>query len=328
MPGPHPAVAATRLAVRRALADTGAASAVAVACSGGRDSLALAAATAFETPHATALVVDHGLQEGSADIAARAAQTCADLGLSVQVLPVRVAPAGEGIEAAARTARYAALTDAALAAGCATVLLGHTLDDQAESVLLGLARGSGPRALAGMAPQTQRDGVRWLRPFLTITREDTTAACAALGLQPWDDPHNADPRYLRVRARAALSDLDRDLGPGIRAGLARSAQLIRQDLALLDEQAAAAAAQLGDPPWSCAVLADLPGPLRSRVWRAGLVRAGARSASLSKAHLDAVDALIVNWHGQGPIDVPGVQVLRRGGRIHLGPRGANGPVQE
>src|SRR5690606_6604086 len=171
---PHRAVAAIRYAVRATLGELPREARALVACSGGADSVALAEALAFEARHtgrpSGAVVVDHGLQEDSASVAERAAATCRRLGLSpVEVVGVTVAETGQGLEADARDARYAALAESADRLGAAVVLLGHTRDDQAEQVLLGLTRGSGARSLAGMA--TERGIFR--RPLLGISRAET-----------------------------------------------------------------------------------------------------------------------------------------------------------
>jgi tRNA(Ile)-lysidine synthase len=327
MTGPHPAVAATRVAVRAELSTLPAGALVLVACSGGADSLALAAATAFEAPRAGlrpgALVVDHALQAGSGDVAARAAARCRDLGLApVQVLPVTVRAAGEGPEAAARTARYDALQAAAAELGAERVLLGHTRDDQAEQVLLGLARGSGARSLAGMP---RRRGV-FARPLLDLPRVTTERACAAAGLEPWQDPHNADPAYRRVRARRLLGELERDLGPGVVPALARSADLLREDADLIDGLALEARRALGAGPPDAATLAALPRAVRARVWRLLAVEAGVPAGALFAVHVDALDALVGRrWRGQGPVDLPGgLQARREGGQVRIG---AARPVQ-
>ena len=327
MTGPHPAVAACRRHVRVSLTDAALApgDTVVIACSGGADSLALAAAVGFEAPKlglsTVATVVDHQLQDGSAGVAQRAAEQCRGLGIGrAEVRTVDVVAAGDGPESAARTARYAALEAAAASYEAGAVLLGHTRDDQAETVLLALARGSGPRAVTGMS----RMAGLWLRPLLAVTREQTHAACGALHLEPWHDPHNDDPRYLRVRARRALADLETDLGPGVVAGLARTADLVRDDLTFLDEWAAQVARDLGESPWQVDELASLPAPIRSRVWRALLHSAGSPAASLGKVHIDTVDALVTGWHGQQSVHVPGgLQVRRGGGVIVVEPR----PVQ-
>jgi tRNA(Ile)-lysidine synthase len=335
MTGPHPAVAACRRHVRAALSDAGlvAGNTVVTAVSGGADSLALAAAVAFEAPKlritTVAIVVDHQLQDGSGEVALRAAEQCRDLGVDhAEVRTVEVPRTADGPEAAARQARYVALDAAAASYDAVAVLLGHTRDDQAETVLLALARGSGPRALTGMAPVAGLDtpsplrssGTRpaLMRPLLEVTRAETHAACAALHLEPWHDPHNDDPRYLRVRVRRALAELEADIGPGVVAGLARTAALVRDDLDFLDAEAIEVADELGESPWRAERLAALAAPLRTRVWRALLRRAGSPATSLGKVHVDAVDALVTGWHGQQPIDIPGALQVRRGaGLIHV-----------
>jgi tRNA(Ile)-lysidine synthase len=321
--GPDPAVAAVRVAVRRALAGLEPGALVLVAVSGGADSLALAAAAAFVAPRqglrAGAVVVDHRLQQRSAQVAERTAAACRDLGLApVVVAPVEVPQDGSGPEAAARTARYQALDRVADAEGAAAILLGHTRDDQAESVLLGLVRGSGTRSLAGMAPQ--RDRLR--RPLLLLDRTTTRAACAVLGLTPWDDPHNRDRRYARVRARELLPVLEDALGPGTTAALARSAALAREDADALDEMAARAHAELSAGPrgtdLDAADLRTLPDALRRRVLRRAALAAGSPAGSLSRAHVLALDDLVTRWHGQGPVRLPGgVSGRRRCGRLIL-----------
>jgi len=202
--GPGVAVAEVRGAVRACVADLAAGDLVLVACSGGADSLALAAAAAFVAPRlglrAGGVTVDHGLQPGSAERAGEIAAQMARLGLDpVQSVAVTVPPpaTAAGPEAAARSVRYAALDQAAAAHGAVAVLLGHTLDDQAETVLLGLARGSGGRSLAGMPARRGR----YRRPLLAVRRASTAAACADLDLKPWQDPHNADFRFTRQGER-------------------------------------------------------------------------------------------------------------------------------
>ncbi|MFF1815840.1 tRNA lysidine(34) synthetase TilS [Kribbella sp. NPDC058245] len=322
----HPAVARTREAVRSALSDLPAGTTVLVACSGGTDSLALAAAVAFEAPklglQAGAVIVDHGLQADSARTAEIAAEQCRGLGLDpVQVSAVEVGSEG-GPEGAARAARYDALRAAADEFGADVVLLAHTRDDQAETVLLGLGRGSGARSLAGMA------AVAGLlrRPFLEVPRATTAAACIASGLRPWHDPHNDDPSYTRVRVRhEVLPVLEEALGPGVVEALARTAGLLRADADALDMLAAdlaETAVRRTDDEVHCDVgmLADEPAALRTRVLRQAALEAGSRATDLSAGHVAAVDALITDWRGQRWIDLPqGVRAVRRGGFIILGP---------
>jgi tRNA(Ile)-lysidine synthase len=291
---------------------------VLVACSGGADSVALAAAVAFEAPRlgvaAGLVTVDHGLRPGSAERAEAVADLGRRLGLDpVLVRTVRVGTEG-GPEAAARAARYAALAEAAERVGADAVLLGHTLDDQAETVLLGLGRGSGPRSVAGMRPADPP----WLRPLLGVRRATARAACAAQGLPTWDDPDNADPRFTRSRLRHEVLPLLEDvLRGGVAEALARTAELVRQDLDALDARAANVTAALaaGDS-LDAGLLSAHPPAVRARVVRSWLHRSGV--GALTSAHLDAVDALVVDWHGQGAVGVPGgLAVSRRHGRLHL-----------
>jgi tRNA(Ile)-lysidine synthase len=328
--GPQPEVAAVRRAVRAALADLGPGDLVLVACSGGADSVALAAALAFEAASprgagvlAGGLTVDHRLQDGSADRAEKVAAELTALGLDpVEVLAVDAVAGPGGPEAAARDARYRALDDAADRLGAAAVLLGHTRDDQAETVLLGLARGSGARSLSGMAP------VRgcYRRPLLDLPRG--TVRAAAAGLASWEDPHNADPAYARSRVRHdALPALERTLGPGVAAALARSAARLRADADALDgwaAQALAGADRAGG--LDVDALAALPAAVRSRVLRLAALAAGAPASDLSAGHVEALDRLVTAWHGQGPLQLPGgVAAARACGTLTLSRRTTQPP---
>jgi tRNA(Ile)-lysidine synthase len=317
--GPSPAVASVRLAVRRGLADLEAGDLVLVAASGGADSLALAAAAAFEVPRlglrAGGVTVDHGLQTGSGERARHVAEVLTGLGLDpVLVRAVQVGSDG-GPEAAARSARYAALDAAAEELGAVALLLAHTRDDQAETVLLGLARGSGGRSLAGMAARSGR----YRRPLLALDR--ATVRSAADGLPVWDDPHNDDPSFARARVRrAALPALEVALGPGIAAALARTAALLRADTDALDGWAERASTDVtgGDGSLDVQGLERLPVAVRSRVLRRAVLAAGAPAGDLRAEHVEAVDALVTDWHGQGPLQLPGgVTVRRECGRLHI-----------
>jgi tRNA(Ile)-lysidine synthase len=324
-PGLDSAVAEVRRAVRAALQALPEGATVIVALSGGADSLALAAATAFEAPkrgiRGVAVTVDHGLQDGSAEIAATAAATAESLGLSARVVRA-VVRAGGGPEAAARDARYEALDAVAREVGAEAILVGHTLDDQAETVLLGLARGSGATSLQGMAPVAERvDGCRILRPLLEVRRETTQAACAAEGLDPWLDPHNSDPRFTRVRVReTVLPALEHELGPGVAEALARTAAQMREDAEafaeMIDEiiedvvEHAEAGISL-----SVGALAANPAALRHRLIRH--VVAAEFGQSLTRSQTLDVARLVTDWRGQGPIDLPGCRAARVNGRIEF-----------
>jgi tRNA(Ile)-lysidine synthase len=311
-----PAIADIRRAVRAALPAEGL---VLVALSGGPDSLALAAAVAFEAPRAGlragAVIVDHGLQHGSAAVAERAAEHARALGLEpVQVRRVTVGTDG-GPEAAARKQRYKALAVAKAETGAVAVLLGHTLDDQAETVLLGLARGSGPASLHGMASASGP----FLRPLLGIQRQTTVDACADAGLEPWIDPHNSDEAYSRVRVRrTVLPLLEAELGPGIADALARTAEQLREDSDALDRFADEIIEELADIAdggisLPVATLEANPAALRQRLIR--LAVASEFHVSLSRAQTLEVAKLVTDWHGQGAIDLPGLTARRESGLI-------------
>lgn len=324
-PGLDPSVAEIRRAVRAALA--GIDGPVLVGLSGGADSLALAAAVAFEAPRAgvaaSAVVIDHGLQEGSDQVAARAAAAAEAMGLDARVISVAVAPPAEGggPEAAARDARREALLAAAQGVGAEAILLAHTLDDQAETVLIGLARGSGAASLGGMSPDRIEEGIRIVRPLLEVRRTTTRAACRAEGLPVWEDPHNLDRRFLRVRVRQDLMPvLEAELGPGVAEALARTSDQLREDAAafadMIDEtiEDIVEHAEAGIAV-SVAALAANPPALRHRIIRH--VVASEFGASLTRAQTLEVARLVTAWRGQGPIDLPGCRARRAGGRLQF-----------
>lgn len=325
-PGLDPARAQIRRAVREALA--GHDGPLIVGVSGGADSLALAAALAFEAPKAqrevTAVVVDHGLQAGSAEVAEHAAAQVRAWGPDAVVTRADVdSDSPLGLEAAARDARRRALVAAARARGARDIYLAHTLDDQAETVLLGLARGAGGTSLAGMAPVRDdgegSDGIRWVRPLLTIRRRQTLDACAAEGVTPWHDPHNDDPRFARVRVRhTVLPTLERELGPGIAEALARTAEQSREDAEAFDAMIDETIEDIVDHAEagisvSVAALAANPAALRNRIIRH--VVAAEFGASLTRSHTLDVARLVTDWRGQGPIDLPGCRASRVGSRL-------------
>ena len=315
-----------RRAIRASLADVDVAHPVLVACSGGADSLALALAAGDESRvsgrHIAAVVVDHGLQGDSSAVAATAGEACARAGLDpVEVVRVDVAigPGSGGLEAAARDARRAALSAAAERLGCAAILLAHTRDDQAETVLLRLARGSGARSLAAMSPV---DGL-WRRPLLDVPRSVVRASLD--GHDAWEDPHNADTAFARVRVRTqALPALADALGDDVVDGLTRSARLLRDDADALDDLAANALAHLeiaveAGLAFEVTALEALPRAVRTRVVRHAALRAGVPATDLTLAHVDRIEALISDWHGQGAVDLPAhVGAWRAYGRLTLG----------
>ncbi|MEV6215830.1 tRNA lysidine(34) synthetase TilS [Nocardia sp. NPDC051833] len=319
-----PAVLAVRRGVREWVAARGGPMPVVVGLSGGADSLALVAAAVVEAGDVTAIVVDHRLQDGSGEVAARAAEQARALGcVAAEVVAVEVGRDG-GVEAAARVARYAALESVR---GERPVLLGHTLDDQAETVLIGLARGSGGRSIQGMAAWNEP----WGRPLLAVRRAQTRQLCADLGIEPWEDPHNLDPAYTRVRVRTEVLPLLEDvLGGGVAQALARTADQLRADGEVLDALTAdlLRAATVGvdgrrgsdrpagttgnrgsgpgdsdRPALSIEILATAAPALRRRTIRAWLADQGI--GGVLNAHLQAIDELVSNWRGQGGVAVAG-----------------------
>ena len=296
---------------------------VLAALSGGPDSLALATALGFEQGkcgvRAGAVIVDHGLQAGSAEVAERAAEQATAAGLNpVVVRRVTVAETGDGPEADARAARYAAFDAVARETHASAVLIGHTLDDQAETVLLGLARGSGARSLAGMRVVTRPDNrslssaLAFVRPLLSLRRDVVAQSLTDQGIEPWADPQNADPAFARVRIRTSvLPVLEAELGPGVSEALARTATQLTDDADYLDALATATVDSLMTSAGSlpCAPLEHLHPAIRLRCLRTWLTREG-NAPHLTAVHVAAVDALVVTWHGQAAVDIPGGSVVR------------------
>jgi tRNA(Ile)-lysidine synthase len=310
---------AIRSVVRNALKDCTAGDLILVAVSGGADSLALAHALSLEAPKLAVRVegvtVDHQLQSQSSVQAEKVVAALLKMGIEkTHVIKVDV-DITDGLEASARRARYAALDACAEKTGATFVFLGHTRDDQSESVLLGLARGSGARSLSAMA---MRNG-KYVRPLLAITREETLGACAEAQLDPWDDPHNADKTFTRVRVRHdVLPNLEKNLGPGISAALARTASLLRDDADALDQLAEQEFLAHDALSLDISRLEKLPRAIRTRVLRLAIYAAGAPSGSLSADHIAPIEALITEWSGQGASDLPGgVRVSRISGRLSL-----------
>ena len=308
-----------RLAIRDELSDLSAGDKVLVAISGGADSMALAAGLLHEAKALTinpmAIVIDHDLQEDSAKIAEETKAKLIDLGYTeVEIRKITVEKK-DGLEASARRARYEALEKYADQVGAVAIFLGHTKDDQAETVLLGLARGSGTRSLSGMAKRIEK----YRRPLLSITRSDTEAACEELNIKFWRDPHNQALEFKRVRARnKVLPIMESELGPGIADALSRSAKLLRDDADALDQWAAEVFDELDPKDIEIDQLLALPRAIRSRVIRKAIYLAGAPSGSISAEHIEPVEALITAWKGQGAVSLPGgVTVARISGRLSL-----------
>ena len=315
-----------RLAVRSELEDIAAGDSVLVAASGGADSSALAAALLLECKTKSikviALIIDHGLQKNSADVTHETKRTLTKIGYeNIEIRRVTV-EITDGLEASARRARYQALSDVANSHNAVAVFLGHTKDDQAETVLLGLSRGSGSRSLSGMAARVDR----YRRPLLSITRAQTEAACEEAGIKYWQDPHNQSMEFTRVRVReVVLPTMEKEIGPGISDALARSAKLLRDDADALDYLSEEIFSKLDPASLEISKLESQPRAIRTRILRRAIYLAGAPQGSLSAEHIEPVEALITAWKGQGPISLPGgVTVARISGRLSLSKSGGQG----
>jgi len=286
-------------------------------CSGGTDSMALALALFLEANQTKVIpvVVDHGLQDGSAQIASQTISKLKKIGYTQVETAVAQVKITDGLEASARRARYQIFNQFIDTYRPKYFLLAHTLNDQAETVLLGLARGSGARSLSGMAVENNI----YVRPLLKISRQTTVAACHEGGIEIWSDPHNDDLRFARVRARKnVLPNLEENLGPGITEALVRSADLLRDDADALDSFALEYFAQTDPLNLSANELERLPRAIRTRVLRLAIYQAGAPAGSLSAEHINGAEALISDWHGQKELSLPGdVKLLRNSGRITL-----------
>jgi tRNA(Ile)-lysidine synthase len=314
------AVPAVRNAVRAWLEKFEAGDKILVAVSGGADSLALAYALSVESEKlaisVVGVTVDHQLQSASSSQAEKVVEQLAKFGLTCAIKKVTV-DIKEGLEASARKVRYEAINEMAIQENADAVFLGHTKDDQAETVLLGLARGSGTRSLSGMA---EHNGI-YIRPLLEITRIQNEQFCKEVGLDYWNDPHNQDSQFARVRVRnEALPVLEKSIGPGISDALARSAHLLRDDADALDSWAQSEVTHLNLQDLDCSHLQALPRAIRTRILRSAIYAAGAPSGSVSADHVSEVEALISAWNGQGALNLPGgVRVERISGRLSLSP---------
>jgi tRNA(Ile)-lysidine synthase len=313
------AIVEIRNAVKAQLANLEAGDSVLVAVSGGADSLVLAYAVLKESAanaiRTVAVTVDHQLQEKSAEQAENVSRQLREMGYQNVYIKKVVVNTESGIEAGARSARYQAISEVAEQEKIRKIFLGHTRDDQAETVLLGLARGSGARSLSGMAVENDL----YIRPLLAITREQTEQACREVDLEFWNDPHNLNTEFSRVKVRLnVLPEMEKNLGPGISAALARSAALLRDDADALDAMAVEAAAAMDLQDLDCEKLSALPRAIRTRILRSAIYASGAPSGSISADHVASAEALVTSWHGQGALSLPGgVKVERISGRLSL-----------
>ena len=313
------ATVAIRNAVKPFLLECEAGDNIIVAVSGGADSLALAYAILKEaTPLALSVIavtIDHQLQENSSAQAKKVQTQLKELGYEKVIIEKVVVDTKPGVEAGARNARYQALNSISEKEKAAKIFLGHTRDDQAETVLLGLARGSGTRSLSGMAVANGK----YIRPLLSITRDETEKACEEIGIDFWIDPHNSNTDFSRVKVRMEIIPImEEKIGPGIADALARSAAILRDDADALDAIADSEIVGLNLGDLDCEHLASLSRAIRTRVIRRAIYAAGAPTGSISWDHVRSVEALITSWRGQGALNLPGgVKVERISGRLSL-----------
>jgi tRNA(Ile)-lysidine synthase len=300
---------------------------VCIGVSGGADSLALAVASKLEASNfpidLVAVIVDHGLQENSGEIAQFAKQQLGKLGYQDVFIGKANVQVTDGIEASARRARYKVFQQAIETYNPNYFFLGHTKNDQAEGVLLGLARGSGTKSLSGM----QEISGMFVRPLLGIDRATTEIACRESSIEFWNDPHNSNQDFTRVRVREnILPILENEIGPGIADALARSAKILREDALALDGWAESVFGQVDPQDIEISILADLPVAVRSRVFRLAIYAAGAPAGSISASHLEPIEAFVSDWRGQGHTSLPGgVKVCRISGRLSLSKPQPNQP---
>jgi tRNA(Ile)-lysidine synthase len=300
---------------------------VCIGVSGGADSIALAAASKLEASNfpidLVAVIVDHGLQENSEKIAEFAKQQLIKLGYQDVFIGKANVQITDGLEASARRARYKVFQQAIETYGPVYFFLGHTKNDQAEGVLLGLARGSGTKSLSGMQ---EISGI-FVRPLLGIDRATTEIACHEASIEFWNDPHNSNQEFTRVRVREnILPILENEIGPGITDALARSAKILREDAIALDGWAEDVYRQVDPLDIEISTLAGLPVAVRSRVLRLAIYAAGAPAGSISASHLEPIEAFVSDWRGQGHTSLPGgVKVCRISGRLSLSKPQPNQP---
>lgn len=291
-----------RMLIREAIKSLPPESIPVIALSGGADSMALAKIARMENV-SHCHIVDHGIQQVTAQVADETAEIVSGWGMTVEISRVNVGSAG-GVESAARDARYEAL----LSNPNHVVLLAHTRRDQAETVLMGLGRGSGSRSLQGMKAVSHNGRV--LRPFLDLTRADMEAICEGFGISFWNDPHNESSDYRRVRVRNELLPLMEDvMDGGVEASLVRTAESLQDDNDFLDSMVESAYTA------DCTTLFGMHRAMRRRIIREFLHRNGVDTSRIMYSHIVSVERLVIAWSGQKYVAVPGHRIYRRNGEL-------------
>ena len=313
------AMVSIRAAVRPYLDQLEAGDTFLVAVSGGADSLALANALLLESKtlalRSSAITIDHQMQENSGSQAKIVSDQLKEMGYDDVYIKKVVVATDSNVESNARDVRYQEIHRYSQETKAKAIFLGHTFNDQAETVLLGLARGSGTRSLSGMAIRNEN----YIRPLLSITREETERACREASLEFWSDPHNFDSEFTRVRVRREIIPfLEKNLDPGISRALVRTASLARDDADALEAWAEREASQMDLADLDCSYLASLPRAITTRILRIAATAAGTTPGSLTFEQITAMSALICAWKGQGPLSLSGgVKVERISGRLSL-----------
>lgn len=302
-----------RNAIKNALKGLPASSPVGFGCSGGADSLALlfALSTLYRKEKANlvhVIIVDHQLQEITAEISQKTADLAESLGFNAHILPVEIISTREGMESDARKARYEAFETAIEEYNLEAFLIGHTKTDQAEQVFLGMLRGSGTRSLSGIP---QKRGV-FMRPFLNeLSREDTQKVCEENNYEYWCDPHNDSTEYRRVIARKMIKEVQKETGQSIVDPLVRTAQISAEDADALDFYTDIALNNIEQNEWAITELEKTPIAIRKRVYRKKMLQLGALSDKIGFGIVNRIEELVSQWSGQKEIHLSqGVRVKR------------------
>jgi tRNA(Ile)-lysidine synthase len=268
-----------------------------LAVSGGGDSMAmLHAAVGVDGLSLRAVTVDHGLRPEARDEAALVARTCAELGVAHDILTWDGWNNQGNLQGAAREARYALMRDWAGAHGIDAIALAHTRDDQAETVLMRLARKGGVDGLSAMSPVRRADGITWLRPFLDVARADLRAGLRALGATWVEDPSNDDMRFERIRVRAAMAHLaDIGIDADALTGVAAHMQSARAALDAMATQAVRAHATLtgGDVVIQRAGFVAQPSEIRRRMLLGALKWVASAAYGPRASALEDLEACVI-----------------------------------
>ena len=294
-----------RNAIKRSLMHIDISDNIGVGCSGGADSSAilLGLSTIYKNSNAKkvhVVIVNHQLQEITDTVSLNTAKLAESYGFNAHIVPVAINSTEGGAESAAREARYEAFNCMIQQYDIRAFLIGHTKNDQAEQVFLGMLRGSGTRSLSGI-PEIR--GI-FIRPFLNeLSRKDTQQVCVENEVDYWCDPHNDSLMYKRVAVRKLIQETEKSAEQNIVDSLVRTAQISAEDAEALDFYANSAIQQLDKTGWLVKDLQQFPQAVRKRAYRIKLASLNAKSDSLSFKIVAQIDNLITDWTGQGAVSV-------------------------